>query len=120
VDDHGVLVNVDPVTHRILLPLPWGDEGWRIWKMFRHNEAVALRGVLLARVKGDIIPIFDYNEVTRKWMLSADAYTNVDHAQAYLKAFPILISEWRKSADNYRNIKATAMQNHSKGKAKSK
>lgn len=121
VDDQAVLINVDPVTHRILLPLPWGDDGWRIWKAFRHNEAVALRGVLLARVRESRwVPLFDYNDTTRKWHLSAKDYGNAEHAQGYLKSCPIQVSEWRQAADAYRSIKSTSMQQHRNVTTKSK
>ena len=40
--------NVDLVSLRILIPLPWGSMGWRHWGL-RAHEANVLRAIMLGR-----------------------------------------------------------------------
>ena len=42
--------NIDAVTGRILIPLPWGNQGWKRWGL-RKWEAACLRKLMLERAQ---------------------------------------------------------------------
>ena len=100
----GSLANVDTRTHRLLIPVPWGDRGWKRWGL-RHWEAVVLRGIMLDRLTNKKRPsLFDYNTDTRTWYLNLVDYGVFDAAQHYLTRSPITVAEWRKVTDRLHGI----------------
>lgn len=85
-------VNVDRVTYRLLIPMPWGDSGYRYWGL-RSIEARILRSVLMKRAHSDPQrALFDYGD--RQWFLNAHTYKSAAAALAYLKSAPITAREW--------------------------
>ncbi len=47
--DGDRFVNMDTLTRRILIPVPWGSRGWKRWGL-RKWEGECLRHVLIGRV----------------------------------------------------------------------
>lgn len=91
--------NVDLVTLRILIPLPWGSSGWKRWNM-RAHEATVLRRILLGRQatwqQGRPAPLFTYDPDGRYWTLNVHDYPRIVEAQAWLQGNAISLTEWRK------------------------
>lgn len=95
-DTDGEPANIDRVTWRLLVPAPWGREGWRHWGL-RSWEAEILAHIL--RVRNEArkhVNLFDYNEANRRWHLNCSDFPTLDKALGYLKANPITLAEWRK------------------------
>jgi hypothetical protein len=99
-DTDGTPANIDPVTHRILIPAPWGSRGWRAWGL-RHWEAGRLRAILIrrctARQQGQRAPLFDFNSQANTWHLSLADYPVIESALFYLERKPITLAEWKGS-----------------------
>lgn len=103
-DSDGGLANVDRVTHRILVPLPWGSSGWNRWSL-RAWEAEALRNILRTRQASEARirpPLFDYNDEGWTWHLNYSDYPGLAAAQFYLQREPIRLAELRSFHDGYR------------------
>ena len=94
-DSDGAFANVDARTGRVLVPLPWGNKGWKRWGL-RYWEAVTLRSILMSRVtRPRHAPLFDYNVESRTWHIDLTNYPNLGQAQTYFARNPILLAEWR-------------------------
>jgi len=94
-DTDGSFANIDKVTGRILVPVAWGNLGWKKWGL-RRWEAVILRRAMLYRHTSDkVAPLFDYSDVTRSWYLNLTDYPSVENAEYYLQRYPIGVKEWR-------------------------
>jgi len=98
-DDAGMFANVDPETGRILIPVPWGDTGWKVWGL-RNHEAVTLRRLLLGRLaqRRRLVPLFGYpiGERGNRWYLSIDEYPTIASANAWIEADGPTLAEFRK------------------------
>lgn len=95
-DSDGWRANVDSVTGRILVVVPWGSRGFASWAL-RKWEADVLRSILIAR-SGQREPrpaLFDYSPELRTWFLNTGAYGSLAHAQHYLQREPISLALWR-------------------------
>ena len=70
-DTDGYAANVDQVTGRLLVPAPWGDNGYRAYGL-RSTEGRALRGYMmgLQGKQGAGAPIFTYDGLSRSWYLN--------------------------------------------------
>lgn len=98
----GGFANADAVDGRILIPTPWGSDGWKAWKL-RNWEAVVLRKILLARMPvAKPLALFGYSQRTNRWHVDLDNYETKASAFEYLKQNPITVQEWRKYGDSYR------------------
>lgn len=101
-DVDGVWANIDPKTHRLLVPAPWGNAGWKRWGL-RNWEACIMRRILLDRVSDAKRPcLFDYNAETRLWYLNVIDYPTLEAAEHYLKRGAITLAEWRKYDTQYK------------------
>jgi len=98
-DADGRPANIDRRTWRLLIPAPWGREGWRKWGL-RSWEAQVLRQVLRVRNEHRThVNLFDYDDQSRRWHLNRSDYPTLADALGYLKAHPVSLAEWRKHAD---------------------
>ena len=98
----GGFANADPVDGRILIPTPWGSDGWKAWGL-RNWEAVVLRKILLARMPlSKPLALFGYSQRTNRWHVDLDNYETKASAFQYVKQNPITPQEWRKHSDSYR------------------
>lgn len=91
-DDSGSLCNVDSVSGRCLLPLPWGRQGHRRWGL-RYLESVLLRAILrdFQQAKGEA-PVLVYDPLSRGWHLNIFDYPTHRQALAWLERHPITAS----------------------------
>lgn len=91
-------VNVDPVDGRLLVPVAWGDHGWRHYGL-RYREGRTLRTILWQRQcayrAGGRPPLFVYDEDTRCWAVNLGDYGSHDAAVWWLQKSPITLAEWR-------------------------
>ena len=98
-DSDGVWANVDCVTHRLLIPTPWGNAGWQRWGMLRRWEASVVSSILIERStqpRATRPALFDYNEHSRRWHLNLNDYGSIGLAQRFLEKEPISLADWRK------------------------
>lgn len=91
VDPDGVTPNVD-VDGRILVPLPFGRAGGRLWGL-RATEQRALNLVMRQRSEQSG-SLFVYDLGARCWLVGR-GYTGRRAAQAYVRQCPITLAEWR-------------------------
>lgn len=97
-DSHGNHHNVDSVTRRILISVPWGSSGWRKgenpakrWGLVQ-TEQRRLRGILIARQdKQPGSAMFVYQH--RGWHV-ATGYATYEAALDYWRRRPIKYGEW--------------------------
>lgn len=93
-DESGHPVNVDPITRRILIPLPWCAGGWKRWKL-RNHEARTLRKVFERRMRAtERIAMFLYSGESNRWHLNR-RYGSKEAGLQYLIQQPITVAEWR-------------------------
>lgn len=101
-DESGHPVNVDRVTGRILIPLPWGADGWKYWRL-RNHEARVLRRVMDRRMRtGERTAMFMYDGESNRWHVTK-RYGHKEAAFAYLQNNPITATEWRVVAGKTRH-----------------
>lgn len=91
-DDDGRFANVDARTSRILIPLPWGRAGCRVWEL-RASEGKALRHIMLRRSEAEDAWL-KYDTDSRSWYLAKPLSR---HATEYLLRNPITPAEWREA-----------------------
>ena len=91
-EDSGGFCNIDSVTNRILIPLPWGRNGHSAWGI-RPQEANILRKILVAR---QCQPgLFLYDTSRRCWTINLYDYSSREVAMRYLTRYPVGIGEYR-------------------------
>jgi len=91
-DADGRPANVDHVTGAVLVPLPWGEAGYRRWGL-RVTECRQLRYILLQRADRDRPPLFDYDPAIRRWVFPLSWSRRT--AGAYMSLQPITLAEYR-------------------------
>ena len=95
-DPDGRLANVDHVSGAVLVPLPWGEAGYKMWGL-RITEGRALRFIMRRRAERDRPPLFSYDADARRWVWSRSFGRNT--AASYLRAAPITLAEYRQAWD---------------------
>ena len=110
-DADGSPANYDYATHRILIPVPWGERGWRAWGL-RRWEAHCLRHLLIERSRGGRRrpPLFDYSDISRRWYLDAGNYPDTNAALRWVQRDGPQLAEWRSVVTESREQAATRMQ----------
>lgn len=103
-DEDGRLANVDAITGAVLVPLPWGEGGYRRWGL-RVTECRQLRYILLRRAERDRPPLFDYDPTIRRWVFPVSWGRRT--AATYLRAAPITLAEYRAAWSATRTAWAT-------------
>lgn len=70
-DTDGFAANVDTVTGRILIPLPWGERGYQKYSLRSTEQRVLRRYMLdLQDHKPAGAPVFAYDPTSRCWYLN--------------------------------------------------
>ena len=95
-DPDGRPANVDHITGAVLVPLPWGEAGYRMWGL-RVTECRQLRYILRRRAEKDRPPLFDYDPQMRRWVF--DRFWSRNTAAGYLRMSPITLAEYRAAWD---------------------
>ena len=95
-DPDGRPANVDHITGAVLVPLPWGEAGYKMWGL-RVTECRQLRYILRRRAEHDRPPLFDYDPQMRRWVFSSFWTRNT--AAGYLRASPLTLAEYRRAWD---------------------
>jgi len=103
-DTDGLFCNVDPKTGLLLIPAPWGREGYKAYGL-RQTEAIITRMVLMGRQRQlEKMPakdrerypqLFYYVQDWRKWVANLDAYPTYNDALNWLKSGPLTLQEWK-------------------------
>jgi hypothetical protein len=88
-DDTGHFVNVDEVTGKVLIPLPWGKKGHAKWGI-APSEADVFRRIMFARQRLGL-PLFHFDRSRRSWFLALHDYP----------ALPV-VAEWEIGVGEYR------------------
>jgi hypothetical protein len=95
--DEDGYCNIDPVTHRLLIPAPWGRAGHRRWGLTR-TEAEVLRAMLFARqaqTDGRPPGLWLYDRGRRSWRLNVWDFDTLADGQRYWQRWPISVQELR-------------------------
>lgn len=95
-DPDGRLANVDHITGAVLVPLPWGEGGYKPWGL-RVTECRQLRLIMRQRAERDHPPLFTYAVDARRWVWSRSFGRTT--AASYLRAAPITLAEYRAAYD---------------------
>lgn len=90
-EEAGRRCNVD-ATGIILIPLPWGSNGWRAWGL-RYHEARTLR-VIMAAPKPNRPPLYLYDEKARRWSLNVADYPVLPAAMFWVERNQITLNRW--------------------------
>ena len=98
-DPDGRRVNIDHVTGVVLVPLPWGEGGYKRWGL-RITECRQLRYIMLQRAERDRPPLYAYEPTIRRWVFLT-AWSRRT-AGAYLSLHPIYLAEYRAAWDAIR------------------
>jgi hypothetical protein len=97
-DDDGY-VNIDPVTRRILIPLPYGKAGHRRWGI-TSSESVILREMIQQRQgqTADRPPgLWLYDRTRRCWRLNLFDWDTLQDGQRYWSRWPLTVAEYREA-----------------------
>lgn len=115
-DTDGRPANYDMRTGRILIPVPWGESGWRNWGL-RRWEGACLRRLLIDRVgqRRRLPALFDYNKEARQWHVAAHLYPDANAALAWLRKDGPSLAEWRTIVDAHRTQNRERMQRRRSG-----
>lgn len=95
-DTDGTAANVDPITGRILIPLPWGERGHRRYGL-RSTEQRALRRYMLdiQNHKPAGPPVFAYDPTSRSWYLNVYDHSR-DSALIYWEQSALNAASYRQ------------------------
>ncbi len=94
-DDSGVLCNIDPVTGRVIVPLPWGRVGYRKWGL-TPTESNAMRAIMFTRQSLGL-PLYFYDRSRRAWFINFRDYRDGGVVLAQLKEWEITVGEYRRA-----------------------
>ena len=95
--DEDGYCNIDPVTHRLLLPAPWGRAGHRRWGLTR-TESEQLRAMLFTRqAQTPSRPpgLWLYDRSRRAWRANLWDFDTLADGQRYWQQWPIGVQELR-------------------------
>jgi hypothetical protein len=91
--------NIDPVTHRLLIPAPFGRAGHKCWGI-TPSEAVVLREMVQQRQaqRADRPPgIWQYDRARHAWMLNLFDFDTLADGQRYWQRWPLSVAEYRQA-----------------------
>lgn len=93
--DAGGLCNVDAATGKLLIPLPWGRNGYARWGL-RPQEANILREILFAW-QGEASSLLAYDRTRRSWYVNLAEYANIHLAKRWLTQHQVSITVYRSA-----------------------
>jgi hypothetical protein len=103
--DAGGFCNIDRVTGKLLIPLPWGRNGHAKWGV-RPMEAVILRQILFDwHYPGPTL--LRYDRSRRAWFVNLYEFANHHLAKGWLREYPITVTVYRE-AHTKRLVEAVA------------
>jgi hypothetical protein len=91
--DAGGYCNIDAATGKLLIPLPWGRNGYALWGL-RPQEANILRQVLFDWER-DVPSLLRYDRGRRAWFVCLGDFGNVHLAKAWLRQHQVTIGVYR-------------------------
>jgi hypothetical protein len=95
-DPDGRAANIDHMTGIVIVPLPWGEAGYKMWGL-RITECRQMRYILRRRAERDRPPLFDYDPQMRRWVFARSWGRRT--AAIYLNLQPITLTEYRAAWD---------------------
>lgn len=98
--ENGHYVNIDPMTRRIIIPVPWGSAGWQRWGL-RKWEGECLRRVLMGRLEGRQPLLFDYSAYPHGWFVER-GYDDRESVLQWLHKHGLSPDEWSAVVEAYR------------------
>ncbi len=107
-DSAGYPHHTDHVTGRILVPVPWGNAGWRAWGL-RKWEAQCLNQVLrLMQRKGNVL--FAYDQESRSWVVDMELFPTLEMAVLWIKDRGPSFSQWRAVVERHQANETARMR----------
>lgn len=94
-EDAGGMCNVDVITGRLLIPLPWGRNGYAKWGL-RPQEANILRQVLFDWQE-DAPALLRYDRMRRSWFVDLYYYGDLSLAKRWLAKHQIDVRTYRSA-----------------------
>jgi hypothetical protein len=91
--------NIDEVTHRLLIPAPFGKLGHKRWGI-TGSESIVLREMVQTRQapRGDRPPgLWQYDRARRCWRLNLFDFDTLADGQKYWQRWPLSVSEYRQA-----------------------
>lgn len=109
-DTDGSFANVDHKTYRILVPVAWGSDGFKLWGI-RQWEADVMRAILIDRSnqKNKRPALYDFSTVNKRWFLNVSDYGSYELAQRFLQREPVTLATWRIFSTQWHEKHTTAM-----------
>lgn len=89
-------VNIDNLTWRILIPLPWSRRSCQLYGL-REWEARNLGNLIMARQEGRGPALFLYGDT--RWYINIADYPDIETAVAYWDKRRLMVDEWLTFAD---------------------
>lgn len=96
----GDYCNIDAVTHRLLIPAPWGRQGHKRWGI-AYAESTILRFIVQRRQSAYPPGLWQYDRSRRAWLLNLYDYDTLIDAQRYWRLNPITVKEYRQVRRNW-------------------
>jgi hypothetical protein len=93
--DTGGLCNIDGVTGRFLIPLPFGRNGHARWGI-RPQEANILRQILFDWMQ-ESQPLLFYDWVRHSWFVNLDHFGSIGIAKAWLRSHQVTVGLYRSA-----------------------
>lgn len=91
--------NIDPVTWRILIPLPFGKAGHRRWGI-SVSESVVLREMIQQRQAQRVNRppgLWQYDRARRQWRVNIFDFDTLTDGQRYWQRWPLTVAEYRQA-----------------------
>lgn len=107
------LINVDPVTWRVDINVPWSRVGYADYGL-RKWEGAILRQMMLARSNARRgAPLFDFGGY--RWHIDLQTYPTMEDAITYWQKHQLTVDEWLTFADAQRAAARTRMHTRRNG-----
>lgn len=95
--DEDGYCNIDPITNRLVIPVPWGKAGHKRWGL-TPSESVVLREMIQRRQigrDGRAPGLWLYDRARRAWRVNLYDFDTLADGQHYWKRWPLTVGEYR-------------------------